>query len=162
MKTVRLVARILLGVIFLVFGLNGFLHFIPMPPPEGLAQEYHHALVASHYMDVVMGLQVVGGILLLTGHFLPLALTLLGPVIVNILLFSRNDEPKRIALGAGRRCTVGHRLLGSASSVRGNLRAKFLITAVRHSCASKRGSRRISTPIDLVTVPCQKALPSSF
>ena len=87
MKTVALLARLLLGLIFLVFGLNGFLHFLPMPMPTGLAADYFKVLSASHYMVPVFLLQVVGGALLLAGRFVPLALVLLGPVIVNILLY---------------------------------------------------------------------------
>src|SRR5437868_11978076 len=87
MKTLTIIARSLLGLIFVVFGANAFLHFIPMPPPEGLAGDFMKALFASHYFYVVALLQIVGGALCLVGRFVPLGLTLLGPVIVNILLF---------------------------------------------------------------------------
>lgn len=88
MKTASLVARILLGLVFTVFGLNGFLHFIPMGPmPTGPAGQFAGALAASHYMVVVSGLQFGTGVLLLLNQYVPLALTLLGPVIVNIVLF---------------------------------------------------------------------------
>jgi len=88
MKTATLIARSLLGLLFVVMGLNIFLNFIPMPPPpEGLARNFMMALVASHYFWVVGALEFVGGALLLTGRFAPLGLTLLGPVIVNILGF---------------------------------------------------------------------------
>ena len=88
MKTATLIARSLLGLIFVVFGSNMFLHFIPMPPPpEGPAREFMTALFLSHYLYVVGALQVVGGVLLLTGRWTPLGLTLVGPVIVNILCF---------------------------------------------------------------------------
>src|SRR5579859_89512 len=88
MKIAALIARILLGLIFFVFGLNGFLHFIPMPPlPAGAAGQFIGALFQSHYVFVVSGLQVVGGVLLLINRYVPLGLTLLGPVIVNIFLF---------------------------------------------------------------------------
>jgi putative oxidoreductase len=87
MKKVALVARILLGLIFLLFGLNGFLHFIPMPPPTGLAGQYFTVLFVSHYLVLVFLVQVIGGILLLANRFVPLAIALLGPVLVNILMF---------------------------------------------------------------------------
>jgi len=88
MKIVTLVARLLLGLISLVFGLNGFLNFLNMGPlPSGLAGQFIIALAASHYFWVVAGLQVAGGVLLLINRFVPLALVLLGPVIVNILLY---------------------------------------------------------------------------
>ena len=88
MKIATIIARCLLGLIFVVFGSNMFLHFIPMPPPpEGPARELMTALFLSHYLYVVGALQVVGGVLLLLGRKVPLGLTLLGPVIVNILCF---------------------------------------------------------------------------
>lgn len=88
MKIVVLIARLLLGLIALVFGLNGFLNFLSMGPmPTGLAGQFIGALIVSHYFWVVAGLQVVGGALLLANRFVPLALVLLGPVIVNILLY---------------------------------------------------------------------------
>lgn len=87
MKIATLIARIFLGLLFLVFGLNGFLHFIPMQPPTGLAGQYMGALFLSHYLVVVFVLEAVGGLLLLINRYVPLALVLLGPVIVNIVLF---------------------------------------------------------------------------
>lgn len=87
MKIVFTIARILLGLLFTVFGLNGFLHFIPMQPPTGLAGQYMGALFLSHYLMPVFLLELIGGLLLLVNRFVPLALLLLGPVVVNILLF---------------------------------------------------------------------------
>jgi uncharacterized membrane protein YphA (DoxX/SURF4 family) len=88
MRIAALIARILLGLIFFVFGLNGFLHFIPMGPmPTGLAGQYITVMMQSHYLYFVAAVQVVGGALLLIGRYVPLGLTLLGPVIVNILLY---------------------------------------------------------------------------
>lgn len=88
MKIATIIARSLLGLIFVVFGSNMFLHFIPMPPPpEGPAREFMTTLFLTHYLYVVGALQVVGGVLLFTGRWTPLGLTLLGPVIVNILCF---------------------------------------------------------------------------
>ncbi|MFL6313929.1 MAG: hypothetical protein ACJ71W_17675 [Terriglobales bacterium] len=88
MRITALIARILLGLIFFVFGLNGFLHFIPMGRmPTGLSGQYIMVLMQSHYIYFVAAVQVVGGALLLIGRYVPLGLTLLGPVIVNILLY---------------------------------------------------------------------------
>ncbi|HKB68485.1 MAG TPA: hypothetical protein VKC61_21675 [Pyrinomonadaceae bacterium] len=88
MKILTLVARILLGLTFVVFGLNGFLNFLSMGPmPSGLAGQFIGALVASHYFWVVAALQIAGGALLLVNRFVPLGLVLLGPVIVNIILY---------------------------------------------------------------------------
>jgi len=88
MKTATIISRVLLVLIFVTFGLNMFLNFIPMPPPaEGPAREFMTALFMSHYVYVVGALQVVGGIILISGRWVPLGLTLLGPVIVNIVCF---------------------------------------------------------------------------
>ncbi len=88
MKIVILIARLLLGLISAVFGLNGFLNFLSMGPmPSGLAGQFIGALVLSHYFWVVAALQVAGGALLLVNRYVPLALVLLGPVIVNIILY---------------------------------------------------------------------------
>ena len=88
MKIAELIARILLGLIFLVFGLNGFLKFIPMGTlPSGLAGQFLTVLIQSHYVLFVSAFQLAGGVLLLVNRYVPLALTLLGPVIVNILLY---------------------------------------------------------------------------
>jgi putative oxidoreductase len=88
MKIIATIARVLLGCVFVLFGLNIFLQFLPMPPPpSGPAGDFAKALFVSHYIYVVGALQVIGGVLCLAGRFVPLGLTLLGPVIVNILLF---------------------------------------------------------------------------
>jgi len=88
MKIATIIARVLLGLVFVVFGSNIFLHFIPMPPQKpSLATDFSKALMESHYMYVVGFCQIVGGLILLLGRYIPLGLTLLGPVIVNILCF---------------------------------------------------------------------------
>jgi uncharacterized membrane protein YphA (DoxX/SURF4 family) len=88
MKVVTVIARVLLGLIFVVFGSNAFLHFLPMPPlPKGVTGEYLHAFFASGYVYVIGGLQVIAGLLLLIGRFVPLGLTILGAIIVNIWIF---------------------------------------------------------------------------
>jgi len=88
MKIIATIARIILGCVFVFFGLNIFLQFLHMPPPpSGPAGDFGKALFVSHYIYAVGALQVVGGALCLAGRFVPLGLTLLGPVIVNILLF---------------------------------------------------------------------------
>jgi putative oxidoreductase len=88
MKIATIIARVLLGLMFVVFGANAFLHFIPMPPPPaGLAGDYMKSLFGSGYFYVVAVTQVLGGLLVLSGRFTALGLLLLGPVIVNILAF---------------------------------------------------------------------------
>ena len=94
------VARYLLGAFFMVFGLNGFLHFIPIPPKPDLATQFFKMLEASSYMVPVFTLQLVGGLLLLSGRYTPLGLTLLAPVLVNILIFHAAMDPAGILPGA--------------------------------------------------------------
>jgi putative oxidoreductase len=94
MKIIALIARILLGLTFAIFGANGLHPFLKMPPPPGgAAGQYIGALFQSHYAIVPFTVQLVGGLLLLLNRFVPLALTLLGPVIVNILCFHAFMEP---------------------------------------------------------------------
>ena len=87
MKIVVLVCRILLGLMFFVFGLNNILHFLKMPPPSGDALTWIGIMGAHHWMNFVGIVMVVAGLLLLVNRFVPLALTLLAPVILNILLY---------------------------------------------------------------------------
>jgi hypothetical protein len=87
MKTLVLISRILLGLIFLVFGLNGFLHFIPAPMPTGVAGQFFGALFVSHYLVAIFALQLIAGVLLLANRFVVLALAILAPILVNITLF---------------------------------------------------------------------------
>jgi putative oxidoreductase len=98
MKIASFIARLLLGVIFLVFGLNGFLQFIHMPPPTGVAAQFFGAIFASHYYIVIFAVQVLGGLLLLVNRFVPLALVILGPVIVNIFFFHTLMAPAGVPL----------------------------------------------------------------
>ena len=99
MKIVTMIARLLLGLIFVVFGLNGFLNFLSMGAmPSGLAGQFIGALALSHYFWVVAALQVGGGALLLVNRFVPLGLVLLGPVIVNIICYHLFLNPSGIAL----------------------------------------------------------------
>jgi len=88
-----------MGSVFVFFGLNFFLQFLHSPPPpSGPAGDFAKALFVSHYFYVVGALQLVGGVLCLSGRFVPLGLTLLGPVIVNILLFHILLNPAGLAL----------------------------------------------------------------
>jgi putative oxidoreductase len=88
MKIAVIIARILLGLIFAVFGANGLHPFLPMGPmPTGLAGQFFVVLFQSHWMMFVAGAQFIGGVLLLVNRYVPLALALLGPVIVNIILY---------------------------------------------------------------------------
>lgn len=100
MKYVIIIARVLLGLVFVVFGSNGFLHFMgPMPEMQGQAGAFITALASSGYIYVIAFLQVVGGLCLLLGaRFVPLGLTLLGPVIVNIVLYHIFLDPAGIGI----------------------------------------------------------------
>jgi len=99
MKIVYLIARLLLGLLFLVFGLNGFLQFIPMGPvPTGLAGQFVVALMLSHYMHFVSALQLVAGLLLLLNRYVALAVAILAPIIVNIALFHTLMAPSGLPL----------------------------------------------------------------
>jgi len=97
MKYIFVVARVLLGLVFTVFGLNAFLHFFPSPPVPGLAGQFMGALLGSHFYVIAFGTEIIGGALLLSNRYVPLALTLLGPVIVNILSFHVFLDSENIA-----------------------------------------------------------------
>ena len=100
MKTTSIVARYLLGLMFTVFGLNGFLNFIHQPPPANpLALQFFIAVSASHFAAFFFAVQVLAGLLLLSGFFVPLALTLLAAVLYNILAFHLTLAPASIAPG---------------------------------------------------------------
>lgn len=93
-------ARLALGLTFAVFGLNGFLHFLPMPAHEGEAGAFMGALAASGYMfPLIKGIEVVAAVLLLSGRLPALALLLLAPIVVNIVAFHAFLAPAGLALG---------------------------------------------------------------
>jgi len=96
MKIAALIARILLGIIFVFFGLNGFLHFLNGPLPPGLAGQFIGALMQSHYVLFVSAFQVISGVLLLINRYVPLALVLSGAEIANILAFHIFMAPSQI------------------------------------------------------------------
>jgi hypothetical protein len=99
MKTASAIARYLAGVIFLVFGLNGFLNFIPLPPPGGIiAGQFRGALYASHYLWVIFAFQVIAAALSLLNRYVPLAVAVLALVIVNILVFHALMAPSGLPL----------------------------------------------------------------
>jgi len=101
MKIIGAIARYLLGLMFLVFGSNMFLHFIPMGQlPAGLAGQFTAALFAAHYFYVVGAIMVISAILLLVNRYVGLGLTLLGPVLFNILVFHILMQPGGIGPGA--------------------------------------------------------------
>jgi putative oxidoreductase len=100
MKIIATIARYLLGFVFTLFGLNGFLHFLPMGTVPPLAAQFIGALIQSHYMAVVFALQLICGLLLLANRYVPLALTILGAILFNILLFHIFMAPSGLPLAA--------------------------------------------------------------
>jgi putative oxidoreductase len=103
MKIAVLIARILLGLIFVFFGLNAFFNFLHAPMPTGVAGQFIGALYTSHFFVVPFGFQILGGLLLLSGRFIPLALVILAPILVNILTFHLTMAP---GILPGLVCTV--------------------------------------------------------
>jgi putative oxidoreductase len=100
MKIAAMIARYLLGVLFTVFGLNGFLHFIPQPPmPAGPAAQFTSVMAQTHYLVFVFAIQLLCGILFLINRYVILALVLIAPVIVNILLFHITMAPSGLPPG---------------------------------------------------------------
>ena len=97
------IARILMGLAFLIFGLNGFFQFIPQPKPpmpEG-ASAFAGAMMKTGYLfQLVMGTQLLVGILLLLNRFVPLALVLIMPILVNIIAFHIFLQPAGLPPGA--------------------------------------------------------------
>ena len=99
MKTATTVIRILFGLMFTVFGLNGFLHFLPMQPMPQPAIDFFGALTATGYMiRLIFFGQLIGGVLLLTGVAVPLGPVVLAPIVVNILFFSFVPGPGGLAI----------------------------------------------------------------
>jgi hypothetical protein len=98
MRIASTVARYLAGAIFLIMGLNGFLNFIHFPPPQGVAAQFMGALYVSHYLWVIFAFQVIAGVLLLVNRYVPLAVAVLAPVIVNILTFHVTMSPSGLPL----------------------------------------------------------------
>jgi putative oxidoreductase len=98
MRIAAAIARYLAGAIFLVMGLNGFLNFIHFPPPTGTAAQFMGALYVSHYLWVIFAFQVVGGALLLVNRYVPLAVAILAPVLVNIIVFHITMAPAGLPL----------------------------------------------------------------
>ena len=99
MKIASTIARYLLGLLFTVFGLNGFLNFIHQPPPTNpLALQFFGAIIASHFAAFFFAVQLIGGLLLLSGRFVPLALILIAAELYNILGFHLTMAPSGLPL----------------------------------------------------------------
>lgn len=100
MKKLPLIARLILGLIFFVFGLNGFFHFIPMPEtmPENLTTFMTGMIASKYFFPLLAGTQTVCGLLLLIGAFVPLALVVLAPVVLNIILVHIFMDPSGLPI----------------------------------------------------------------
>jgi putative oxidoreductase len=131
MKITSVIARFLLGLIFLVFGLNGFFHFIPMPPPTGVAGQFMGALFVSQYLVVVFALQLIGAVLLLTNRYVPLALAILAPIIFNIWLFHLLMAPSGLPLALVATTLWILVFLGVRSAFAGLLQPRVAVPASR-------------------------------
>jgi hypothetical protein len=100
MKIFFMTLTAIYGLFWLVFGLNGFLHFFPVPEPTGEAAEFMQALMKAGYvMPIVYTTQIICGIMLLSRHLVPLALLLLGPVVMNVLLYDLFLNPSGLITG---------------------------------------------------------------
>ncbi len=99
MKIAVNVARILMGLIFLIFGLNKFLNFIPSQMPPGAGGQFAGILFTTHYLWVIALIEIAAGGLLLANRYVALALTLVGPILVNILLFHALMAPSGLPVG---------------------------------------------------------------
>ena len=93
------VARVLLGILFLVFGLDGLFSFLPMPPMPEPAAQVIGVLMSYRLFYVVKVLEVTAALMLLTGRYVPLALCLLAPIVFNILWFDVNLAPVGLPVG---------------------------------------------------------------
>ena len=123
-RHLALVGRILLGLVFAVFGANGFLEFLPLPEGTRASRDFGAALAETGYMwPLIKGTEVVGGLMLLTGVWVPLGLVVLAPVTVNIVLWNALLDPDGLPLGIG--LAVFH--LALAWAYRDAFRALFRI-----------------------------------
>lgn len=124
-------ARILLGLIYAIFGLNYFLHFIPMPPLQsGATADFFNGLFQSGYFfPMLKGMEVVFGILLLIGLFVPLSLVIVVPISINILLFHAFLAPDGIALSIFIVVLNGYLLWAYRDHFKSFLKSKASLTA---------------------------------
>lgn len=127
MKVIAAIPRILLGLSFCIFGLNGFLHFLSAPMPPGLAGQFAGAMFGSSFYALVFGVQLLAGVLLLVNRYVTLAVILLGAVIANILMFHIAMAPASIGPGvivALLWCMVGYQ-------IRSNFRPLFASKVIK-------------------------------
>ncbi|HEX2572635.1 MAG TPA: DoxX family protein [Polyangia bacterium] len=135
------VARIFLGLVFFVFGLNGFLHFLPQPPMSGPPADFVSALLATGYMmPFIKGTEVVAGLLLLGGLFVPLALTVLAPIVLNILGFHTLLAPSGFPMAAILVVLEGYLAWAYRDAFAPLLRARAVPHTAERSAAASRAA----------------------
>lgn len=100
MNIFTLIVRFLFGLMFVVFGSNAFLKFMPMPPMSGPAGDFIGAMYGSGYLQAVAALQVIGGILMFIPRLAPIGLLILGPIVVNIAFFHLFLERQGLLMAA--------------------------------------------------------------
>jgi uncharacterized membrane protein YphA (DoxX/SURF4 family) len=131
MKIAAIISRYLLGLLFTAFGLNGSLHFIHQPPPANpVALQFMTAVSVPHFMSVVVLVQLIGGVLLLAGRFVPLAIAILAPVLLNILNYHLTMDPGSI---------------GGALVARSSGRFSFCSTGPALQESSRPGRKKVRT-----------------
>ena len=145
MKITSIVARYLLGLIFTVFGLNGFLNFIHQPPPANpLAIQFLVSVSESHFAAFFFAIQLLGGLLLLSGYFVPLALTVLAAELYNILAFHLTLAPATIAPALVACCAVGTGLSSVPRKLQQHLHREACDAAMNCVAASFASARTVS------------------
>jgi DoxX-like protein len=140
MRIASLIARYLMALIFVVFGSNHLFNFLPQPPPPpGVAGQFFHILMSTGYLYVVGVCEVVPGILLLVNRFVPLALLILGPVIVNI---SRDPCGNCAGHPMGPGCVAGPRRVLANGSLRKGWETPFVDLLTRHRASHYNQRKR--------------------
>lgn len=101
MDKLALFSRVIIGLVFFIFGLNGFFHFIPVPPAPEAAGQFITALLRTGYvMPIVKITEVICGLGFLTGLFIPLCLVVITPILINIALFNLVLNPSGLWMAA--------------------------------------------------------------
>ena len=148
-RIATLVVRTLLGLAFVVFGLNFFFNFMPLPPMSGPPANFMGALFATGYMfPMIKGVEILGGLMLLTGRFVPLGLLLLAPIVVNIAAFHIFLTPGDIGMSAvfvAMLAFLGYTTidarLGRRARASRTFRARVGVHEGRESAAAARAKR---------------------
>jgi uncharacterized membrane protein YphA (DoxX/SURF4 family) len=117
MKKSGVAARVVLGLVFTVFGVDGLFHFFPLPPMPDAAQAVIGVLISFRLFFALKAFEVTAGVLLLAGRWVPLALAVLAPILFNIVWFDASLDPKSLP--------VAGVLVGLEAFLVWTLRARF-------------------------------------